>query len=107
MTDGSYYYQCAELADDPKEVHCTRGTNGFKSLALYNWADYRRMTCLVVSRKIMDRKYYASPVSLPLNPITSLFGTWMGGTTTGEVEFLKSEFPGKHVVMIDNKKSPE
>jgi hypothetical protein len=107
MSDGSYYYQCAELVDEPTMVHCTRGTNGFKPLALFNWADYRKMTCIVISRAAMDRKHYASPVGLPLNPITSLFATWMGGTTTGEAEFLKSEFPGKRVIMIDNKKSLE
>ena len=107
MYNGSYYYQCAELADDPKTVHCTRGTGGFVPLSDYNWADYRKMTCIVISRAAMDRKHYTSPVGLPLNPITSLFATWMGGTTTGEAEFLKSEFAGKHIVMVNNKPSPE
>ena len=107
MSDGSYYYQCAELADEPTTVHCTRGTGGFVPLSDYNWANYRKMTYIVISRKTMDREHYASIVSLPMTPITSLFVTWIGGTTTGETEFLKSEFKGKHVLMVNNKKSPE
>jgi hypothetical protein len=98
----SYFYACAHSTDRDAEaeIHCIRDTEKFQTHELI-LKDYRRMTVMRLDKAEMDRKRpVASTAGVPWSA-WNMFSALTTPSITGEEVHLRSEFPGKSI-MITN-----
>lgn len=99
----SYFYACAHHSNNSNEdshIHCIRDTERFRTHELI-LNDYSRIVVMRLDKAEMDRKRpTSSPVVVP-GSAWNILSALTTPRVTGEEVLLRSEFPGKSIVITN------